>query len=96
LVELGLVVVQGGWVQFVSPAKRRKKKKEIIFKDSYLSPLSFLSYLVIRGETCRNKRWGKEEPTKQQNVYIPIPNEKTNKTTFRQGKIRNLILKVNQ
>jgi hypothetical protein len=45
---------------------KKKQKKGIRFWDLYLflSPLSFLSYLVIRSKTGGIRHEKKEEPTK--------------------------------
>lgn len=50
---MGLAVIQGGWLQFVgSRVKEETKGKKLDSEVSIsVSPLSFLSYLVIAKQT---------------------------------------------
>ena len=64
-------------MQFVSShGQRRNKRKDIILRDLSLSlsPLSFLSYLVIRGET-RGIRGGIKKSSKEQ-LHISLNAER--------------------
>lgn len=61
-----MLVVQKGWLQFVSSyAQRGNEKKEIRFRHLSFSPPSLLlSYQVTGGEMGWEEIREKEEPTK--------------------------------